>query len=116
MSYLTASFWGVFEDQAAHAPLWGGMLNPLLTAAFFIGVIQTWVNRRRRGIQWAWAGGLLCLMPGLLSMNVEMYRVVLVLPFLLAGAVLGLQKLDMTEHRGSPTGYSFISNFCACLP
>ena len=98
MSYLTASFWGVFEDQAAYAPVWGGMLNPLLTAAFFIGVIQTWVNRRRQGIQWAWAGGLLCLMPGLLSMNVEMYRVVLVLPFLLAGAVLGLQQL-VTELR-----------------
>ena len=92
-SYLTGPFWGVFEDQAAYAPIWGGFLNPLLTGAFFIGFLESFVSRSRWEVRAAWAGGVLCLLPGLLSMNVEMYRVIPILPFLLLGAALGLQRL-----------------------
>lgn len=93
LSYLAAPFWGVFEDQPAYAPVWGGMLNPILAAAFFIGALESWRHRLHAKVQWAWAGGLLCLLPGLLSMNVEMYRVILVLPFILLGAGWGLLRL-----------------------
>ncbi len=93
LSYLTASFWGVFEDQPAYGPVWGGMLNPILTAAFLIGLVESWRHRLNPKVQWAWAGGVLCLLPGLLSMNVEMYRVILVLPFLLMGAGWGILRI-----------------------
>ncbi len=93
LSYLTAPFWGVFEDQSAYGPVWGGMLNPFLTSAFLVGLVEAYLNRREPKVQWGLFGAALCLLPGLLSMNVEMYRVILVLPFLLFGAALGLHRL-----------------------
>ncbi len=93
ISYLTAPFWGVFENQSAYAPFWGGMLNPLLTGAFLLGFLESWRHRRNPMVRGAWAGAVLCMMPGFLSMNVEMYRVILVLPFLLLGAAWGLLRL-----------------------
>jgi len=99
-SYLTAPFWGVLEDHPAYTATWGGMLNPLLTGAFFIGVLECYLNRHRGKVRWAWAGALLCLLPGFFSMNVEMYRVILVMPFLLVGAALGIQRLFSERPKG----------------
>lgn len=93
LSYLTAPFWGVFENQSTYAPVWGGMLNPILTGAFFLGAVESWRHRLNVKVRWAWAGGVICLLPGLLSMNVEMNRVILILPFLLMGAGWGILRL-----------------------
>ncbi len=92
-SYLTAPFWGLFEDQPAYAPFWGGMLNPILTAAFLVGMVESYRHRKDSKVFLVWCGGFLCFLPGLMSMNVEMYRVILFLPFLLLGAAIGLHRL-----------------------
>ncbi len=92
-SYLTAPFWGVFEAQPAYAPVWGGMFNPILTGAFWLGLLESFRHRRNPKVRWAWAGGILCMAPGLFSMNVDMFRVVLVIPFLLLGSAWGLLRL-----------------------
>lgn len=97
--YLTAIFGGATSPDAAYTIPGGGVLNPLLDGAFFLGLL--WLIRERaRG----WAAWLLVclgatLLPGLLSMNVEMFRIAQALPFLLWTTALGLSWLSASLPR-----------------
>ncbi len=102
--YLTVLFWGAFDPESAYTPVEGGFLNPLLGAFFFLGLIQI-VQRRKE----SWAGWVLfsipiLLLPGLLSMNLEAFRIIQILPVLLFTAALGLQGFleGLSLHRRWP--------------
>ncbi len=87
LDYLNCLFWG-YHSQGIYAPFGGGFLNPLAAACFWMGVGEVWESRASR----PWRGGLaglflLFLLPGLLSQNLECFRIIqLMIPCLgLAG-------------------------------
>ena len=91
--YLTVLFWGAFDPEAAYTPVEGGFLNPLLGAVFFLGLAEIIRHRKESWAGWVLFSFPILLLPGLLSMNVEAFRVIQVLPLLLFTTALGLQYL-----------------------
>jgi hypothetical protein len=89
--YVTVLFWGAFDNEAAYTPVEGGFLNPLLGAFFFLGLVQVLQRRKESWAGWVLVSFPILLLPGLLSMNLEAFRIVQVLPLLLFIAALGLQ-------------------------
>jgi 4-amino-4-deoxy-L-arabinose transferase-like glycosyltransferase len=101
--YLTTFVWSSFEPEPAYAPVEGGFLNPLLGAFFWMGLVEMWRLRRHRLIQWVAATFGLFLLPGILSMNLETFRVAQVLPLLLLITALGTHSfLISTPQRWLP--------------
>lgn len=94
LSYLTALFWGVLQPDASYGPCWGGMLNPVLTSCFFIGLAEVCRKGRREVEVWLFSALAVCLAPAFLAGDyVELNRIVQVMPFLLWAALLGLRRL-----------------------
>ena len=91
-SYFTGLVWGIFQDDSAYGPVWGGFWNPVSGSLLMLGVVDALRFHSRPQVRWVLFGAFLCFLPGLLSMNVEMYRILLVLPFFLAATVWGLWK------------------------
>jgi hypothetical protein len=96
LSYLGSLFWGTLEGDSVYIADSGGLLNPFLGAAFFLGMIQLYRFRSQAWARWTAAAFFIGFAPGFLSMNVEMFRVVQVLPFLLLITALGLSALLAT--------------------
>ncbi len=77
----------------AYKPFWGGYLNPLLGALCFIGALEM-ARLRSHPLARFWFLALPVLyLPGFLTGGVEMFRVLPLLPFLLAGAAVGAAVL-----------------------
>lgn len=92
---LSALFWksAVPPNLFAYKPFWGGYLNPLLGACFFIGAL---VLFHRGTAAWTKFWGLTFFffyLPGFLTGGVEMFRILPMLPLLLGGAALGMSAL-----------------------
>ncbi len=87
--YLAAPF---VSERLFLNSFWGGFLNPILGALFFVGLFSIVLKRE---IYWVWYVTALFLLwlPGLLTINFEMYRILLLCPFFLAGASWGLSVL-----------------------
>ncbi len=92
-SYLTALFWGLNTDLHAYKPFWGGYLNPILDACFFIGLAQWWRARGTKLAQVALGLTALFLAPAFIAKEIEMFRVAQILPVLLFTTGLGMQTL-----------------------
>jgi len=94
LSYITCLFWGSLQAGSSYAPVWGGMLNPLLSSCFFIGVIELICRWNEKITIWIFAAFLILFLPGFLSADyVEFNRVIQVMPVVLLVTVLGLQRL-----------------------
>ena len=92
-SYLTGLFWGVETEWHAYKPFWGGFLNPLMTSCFWIGFLEVW-RRRQTRLPKALLGLLgLFLLPAFASKEIEMFRIVQVLPVLFVFVGVGFQAL-----------------------
>jgi len=88
--YFAVLVWGAYEKDPAYTPVWGGFLNPLLGAFFFLGVGEM-IRRWRLGlVRWVGAFFLLFLAPGALSPNLETFRVAQVMPLLLVITAFGI--------------------------
>ena len=72
--YLTTLFWESWKGSFGYAPRWGGLLNPVLGAFFFLGLGEAW--RLRRGPLAQALGGsfLLFLIPVLFTDNYSATR------------------------------------------
>ena len=90
--YFAVLVWGSFEKDPAYTPLWGGFLNPLLGSFFFLGLIRMFRFRALRWVQWTAAAFFLFLLPGILSPNLESFRIAQVLPLLILITALGLHS------------------------
>lgn len=99
LSYGTELLWGTFDKDTAYGAMEGGLLNPLWGSAFLIGAVQLWRDRNRGVLRWTALAFLLVMMPGVLSMNVEMFRVGSVMPLLLLVAALGLAQVLLAAPR-----------------
>lgn len=90
-SYPTSLFFGTIDDSYWNfGPLWGGLLNPLLGACFFLGLLP-FLGRPKDPLRPAFVlGVLLCLLPFTLVNMVECMRFVQILPFVTWIVALGL--------------------------
>ncbi len=77
-------------------PLWGGMLNPILGAAFLGGLVKLVQNRRDGFSQWLLASLFLLILPGFLSRGFEIFRMTQAFPILIFIACLGLYDLFLS--------------------
>lgn len=94
VSYFTALFGGVLVDGAAYVAPTGGMTTPLVGALALLGLTESLRRHREPVHRFALTATLAAMLPGLLSMNVQMYRVATVLPFLVFFSALGARLLS----------------------
>lgn len=92
---FSAFFWKspVPPNLFAYKPFWGGYLNPLLGACFFLGVLVLIRQGSGPWIKFWVLAFTFFYLPGFLTGGVEMFRILPILPLLLAGAALGLSAL-----------------------
>ncbi len=91
-SNITSLFWGC-DLQNSYGPVWGGMLNPLLGALFFLGFLDLLRSRNKPLSLWLLISFLLFLTPGLFSKFFDIFRVSPLLPVLLLIVVIGAFRL-----------------------
>ncbi len=92
-SYVTALLWGTVDKSYFNfGPLWGGFFNPILGAAFLLGIVEIFGNRRK--FFFFGTVGLLALglLPGVLSANVEVMRILPLLPLAVVVAAVGWRR------------------------
>ena len=94
-SDFSAFFWKstIPSNLFAYKPFWGGYLNPLLGALFFLGVLVFFRTESKFKSLFAISAFLIFYSPGFLTGGVEMFRVLPLLPLLLAGVAWGLLAL-----------------------
>ena len=92
-SYLTSPFWGMDPDVHTYQPQWGGFLNPVLTSLFFLGLLRVMEKRSLHIFLFLAGGYLLGLMPGLLTQDMETFRLFPLFPLLVVGASFGWATL-----------------------
>ncbi len=91
-SYLTGLFWGKMDGDY-YGPYWGGLFDPLTASLFVMGVL--FAIRARKDPFWKCVGlaFVLALLPGILSANLEFYRIFLTFPLVLGFAAWGCDGL-----------------------
>ncbi len=114
LDYLNCLFWG-YHSQGIYAPSGGGFLNPLVAAFFWMGVGEVWnapASRAWRG----WLAGLfgLFLLPGLLSQNLECFRIIQLMIPCLGLAAWGAARLG-TELPPRGRGAVWAAALALCL-
>ncbi len=97
-TYLVALFWDGFKS-APYGPAWGGCFNPIVASLASLGFLGLWEKGRRVEAGWVLSAGLFFLLPGLLSIGTEMFRVLNILPVILGLAAFGLEKLSLATPK-----------------
>ncbi len=87
--YLKTFFWGEDFILFSHGPLWGGLLNPFLSSFFFLGLAHLFKAWKKPLNLWTLSALPVFFLPALLTNNVEMMRLVALLPILLGVCALG---------------------------
>ncbi len=92
LSDFSALFWKstIPLNLFAYKPFWGGYLNPLLGALFFLGSLVFFRTESKLKSLLVISAFLIFYAPGFLSGGVEMFRILPLLPLLLAGVAWGL--------------------------
>jgi tetratricopeptide (TPR) repeat protein len=93
LSYIGVIFWGMDPEVYTYQPIWGGFLNPLLDALFFIGFLEIWRNRRHSLFRWVVLALGIWMLPAMLTHTREPFRIISVLPLLLVVCAWGWQRL-----------------------
>src|ERR1019366_6320110 len=99
--YLGGLFWGVETARWGYKPVWGGYLNSVETALFLTGLLELKREIHLPLSRWVLVSFFIFLIPGLLSNEFEMLRLLLVLPLLLWFCAAGTQRLllDLSSSR-----------------
>ena len=95
LSDISAFFWKsvIPPNLFAYRPFFGGYLNPLLGASFFLGALFFFKGEGKSKSAFMGLAFLIFYLPGFLTGGVEMFRILPLLPLLLAGATWGLMGL-----------------------
>ena len=109
LDYLTMLFWSVVDPEPAYTPVTGGFLNPFLGSFFFLGILELFRFRKNPVAQWVAVAFFIFLLPGDLSLNVETFRVVQVLPLVLFICATGIQTI--LETLPSAKQWMFLAAF-----
>lgn len=115
-SYLSGLGWGPAVGSF-YSPNWGGFLNPILGACFFLGLSWASKNRKSKFVQWGIFSFLLFLLPGLLTGNVEYFRIIQILPFLMLVVAIGWASLfgPMTAGKMRTGIFAAMLSLSLCL-
>ncbi len=98
--YLDSLFWNLSGFAPGDALSKGGFLNPFLCSFFLLGTVEMIRSREKAWVRWLAGAFLLFLIPGFVSLNVQTFRVVQLLPPLLLITTLGFKPLwDFTRGR-----------------
>ena len=108
LEYIGSLFWG--SPPYCFGPVWGGILNPVLGSFFFLGIIVCFEKRRLPFMKWLGASLILFLIPGLLSRQLETFRIIHLLPLVAVVAVLGmgLFVVSVKKHRLKMLGFLLV--------
>ena len=91
--YLRNLFWGIPGAPLCMGAVWGGLFNPLVGSCFLIGLI-VFLRSKNTPLKWTLLSALpLFFIPALLTTDLEMTRLVGLIPFIFGGAVWGIQFL-----------------------
>ncbi len=93
--YLSGLFWGIPKEYmvSSYGPAWGGMLNCILGAFFFVGLMCLFRNINRTWAKFCVAFLPLLFIPAFLTKDLEFFRVFQILPLLFFVIFLGFQHL-----------------------
>jgi hypothetical protein len=94
--YPATLLWEGWKDYFGYAPRWGGLLNPVLGAFFFLGLGEAWRFRKLPLVRALATAFLIFLAPVLLTDNYSASRLTPLLPVCLILAALGVQVLDFS--------------------
>ena len=94
--YLNGLFWGFRSQPSLYVPPSGGLLNPIGSVLVGWGLWTTplWLPEKKHRLILA-SGLVLFLLPGLLSQNLQFFRVVQFYPLLFLLAAQGLDSLSL---------------------
>ena len=107
--YAKGLFFGAGRQAFSFGPLSGGLLNPILTALFFIGIAGL-LRDFRRPLNFGWLGlFVLFFLPAALTNNFEMMRLAALLPLMMGIGVGGTHFLS--AHL-PPKRRAFLLGFC----
>lgn len=98
--YFTSFFWAGMTKTFAYNPQWGGFLNPLEGAFFFLGIGVLWKYRLQMLIRWAGLGFIVLFLPCLLANNSNWFHVISLIPFFMGTILLGF--FTLWARAGSP--------------
>ena len=107
LSYVTNLFWTHQNNLSGYAGYWGGFLNPLLTAGFFLGLLELAKRRQKFESRFLLFALVLCWLPAFLTNNLEMFRILQGLPFVLMLSAIGIDSLlsaAKANHRWKALG------------
>jgi 4-amino-4-deoxy-L-arabinose transferase-like glycosyltransferase len=99
LSYLRSLFWGMDLSFYTYQPVWGGYLNPLLGALFFIGLLELFHYRKTPLAHWLFWSFLLFVLPGVLTSERATSRLILVFPILAVLVSFGVVRLLSNRPR-----------------
>ncbi len=90
LTYLSALFWKSYPNS--FGGFWGGMLNPVYSSFFFLGLLECCTKKNK-----VWITGLLLgfgigLGPGMVSYQLDLFRMLHIYPLLLFVAGIGFQS------------------------
>ncbi len=92
LSHVRALFWG-FNGRRLYGPIWGGLLNPVLGALFFLGIFELIRARSLPLARWVLCALGLFLLPAAVARGYDTTRILLLLPLVLWVGVAGFQSL-----------------------
>ena len=92
LPFLAAFFWYGF-DSVPFGPNWGGFLNSLLGSLVLLGALRFLISRKALWAEWFLACFAVFYAPALLTTNVEMHRLLHLVPFFLVVGLIGLETL-----------------------
>ncbi len=90
--FFIALFWNGF-GSAPYGPNWGGWYNSLHTSLIFLGVLRMYRDRGQGWVQASILGLCILFLPAVLTQDVEMMRIMALIPWLALLAALGVASL-----------------------
>ncbi len=90
---LASFLWGCGARDFYYGPVWGGFFNPLMGAAFLVGVLELFRARQKPEARAFFLGLPLFFLPAFLTNNLTDVREIQVLPLLTFAAALGCASL-----------------------
>ena len=93
LDYFNSLFWGHWSAIGAYVPADMGLLNPIEAAFFWVGM-WTLGNRKDKNFSlWIVMALVLFMAPGFLSRNLQILRMISVMPILLGVTALGASRV-----------------------
>lgn len=93
LNYLSVLGWGPLHEDNYNTPFQGGYLNPVWATFFLLGLVGFFQRLSSGLARWIIGCGLLFLIPGFLTINMDGFRIIQILPLLLVVTAYGCRVL-----------------------